>query len=329
MTSTLQRRTKSKNIAPPALKKLVTISDKLEYKIITDADINLTEEEAVKFLELESFEGERAVRDRHVQFLYDEYNSGRFLWHNVILASAELEGKRYRINGQHTCWMRFGIPAKDAPKECIVRWMHYKVNTGEQLRALYCVFDRGAPRTPGHLSKVILLGGEAAHGIAPSYIPKLVSGYALWTEQSQSRRATQNVSEITAKIEKAHPELFSAVASFFVEHYDYGVIIRRNSVIASMFATFDRVVKPSLEFWGPVFTGIGFEQTDDPRYVLKNWLETHGHSSAYAGISKSAIVPVEGAHRLCINAWNHWRSGNKINALKLPSVDGPRPKVKN
>jgi len=313
---------------PKIITKKTTLAEKLEYKIISDAKLNLTKKQAYEFLELETFEGERPVREQHVQFLFDEFKSGRFLWHNVSIASAKLGEKTYRINGQHTCWMRVNIPDAEDPKDATVLHREYKVNSGEQLRALYSAFDRGAPRTSGHLGKVLLIGSQVIDGLQPSSLPKLIAGYRLWTDEAGWRTSARsgNVTEITARITKLHPVLFNIVGNFFRMNYDFSMrVIQRSAVIAAMFATFDKSVKPSGEFWEPVFKGLGFESVHDPRYVLKKWLDEHGHS--YYGVG-SKPVSQEAAFRVCILCWNHWRQGTQIHHLKTPATDDDRPKVR-
>ena len=74
-----------------------TFAPALKYKIISDEEINLTKAKAYEFLELKSFSGERAVREQHVQFLFDEYTSSRFLWQTTsqpVLLACDPQQKR-------------------------------------------------------------------------------------------------------------------------------------------------------------------------------------------------------------------------------------------
>lgn len=314
---------------PTIVTKKTSIAEKLEYKIVSDEKINLTAEQAYKFLELETFEGERPVRESHVQFLFDEFKSGRFLWHNVTIASAKLENRTFRINGQHTCWMRALIPTSESPRDATVRFIEYKVNSGEQLRALYSAYDRGAPRTIGHLGKVLLLGSQCSDGVWPTAIPKLVAGYRMWTDALNWRMSAGNASiaEITSRIEKLHPELFNVIGNFYRTTFEFAPrIIQRAAVIGAMFATFDKGIKIATEFWEPVIKGIGFDSVHDARYMLKKWLDEHGHSLYHAG---SKPVSQEASFRVCIQCWNHWRQGNKVHSIKTPKTDDDRPKVRS
>ena len=313
---------------PTIITKKTSIAERLEYKILSDEDVNLNKKKAYDFLELETFEGERPVREAHVQFLYDEFKSGRFLWHNVSIASAKLGDKVFRINGQHTCWMRVCIPDAEDPKDATVRHLEYKVQSGGQLRALYSAYDRGAPRTVGHLGKVLLIGTTVVEGVWPTAIPKLLAGYRMWTDEKSWRFSAGNASiaEVTSRVSKLHPDLFNMVGNFYRLNFDFGPrVIQRAAVIGAMFATFDKNVKGSIEFWEAVIKGLGFSGTRDPRYVLKNWLDEHGHSYYGKG---SKPVSAETSFRTCLLCWNHWRQGNEMHKINPPKTDEDRPKVR-
>ena len=59
-------------IKVPVKQRSASFSPPLKYKIASDEEINLTKARAFQFLELKTFEGERPVRERHVQFLFDD-----------------------------------------------------------------------------------------------------------------------------------------------------------------------------------------------------------------------------------------------------------------
>lgn len=305
---------KEKAIKIPVKQRLSSFSDPLVYKILSEKNINLSRTRAFEFLELETFPGERAVREKHVQFLFDEWAAGRFLWHNVSLASAKLGDKIYRINGQHTCWMRVNIPTekdKDVKAECMDRL--YQVDSEEQLRNLYSAFDRGAPRTTGHVSKVMLMGGKAARELNPSILGKLVAGFRLFFCEDW-HTVNINPNDLTGMIEQNYCELFNLVGRFVQIHYDENRLCLRAAVIGAMFSTFERNVKASDEFWGAVWSGIGLETKFDARWRLKNFIDTHSHGDT--GIGGEHKIGKEDLYRVCIAAWNRWRAGEEVGVLR-------------
>lgn len=283
----------------------------VEYKIATDEQINLTKTEAFRFLEMQTFDGERKVRDLHVQYLMDEWNGGRFLWHHVMLGIAVLDGVNYRINGQHTCWMRVNIPQASEPVKATVRCITYKVQSSEQLRSLYSVFDRNAPRNASHIAKVMLGDTPAGRSIPRGYIGQLVGGFRLFFSEREDNR--MSIDEMVGMISKNYEALFSVVGQYYTTHYSDHEFIRRQAVIAAMFSTFSKAVQKSEEFWSPVFNGIALTTKTDARYQLRNYLLTHGHSTKRGDLEK---VSKEDAYRTCVNAWNKYRAGEAVSILR-------------
>ncbi len=296
----------------------------LKYKILSDEEINLTKAAAYHFLELESFPGERPVRERHVQFLFDEWSANRFLWQNIIIASAKVAGSdvEYRINGQHTCWMRVSVHERYEPLDCRVRAMCYQVQNDEQLRALYSVFDRGAPRTQGHIGQVILMGTKAGEGINKRFMGALVGGFKLYWGGESGRRAELSMNDWCGIIENNYSTIFNVVGRYFSNRCQSLAWMRRASVIAAMYFIFEKNVEAADEFWSRVIDGVNLTSKGDPRWQLRNYLMTHGHS-VVGGLEK---VGTEDMLRICINMWNNWRSGKEITVVK-PLNERPQAKA--
>lgn len=321
---TEKKKQTERELKVPVKQKSTTFSPPLAYKIISDGEINLTKERAYAFLELKTFEGERAVRERHVQFLFDEWSGNRFLWQNIILASAKIAGEpeEYRINGQHTCWMRVNVPERYEPLDCKVRTTVYSVDNEEQLRTLYSVFDRGAPRTQGHIGTVLLLGSDAADGVGKYLFTLLISGFKIFWSPSKWKRESMSINDWCGMIDNNYPTLFNMVGRFIALHLEASKWMKRSSVTAAMFATFDKNVQGSEEFWGTVFSGINLKSKTDPRYQLRDYLMTHGHSMVGGNIK----VSQDEMFCVCLTQWNHWREGKTVSHVKAVTE---RPKVKS
>lgn len=290
------------------------IAEKLVCDIVTDRKINLTIEKAYQFLELDTFQGERQVNERHVQALYNAFSSGRFMWEHVNIAICNCEGKTYRLNGQHTCWMRVNAP-KDI--DAMVREITYSVKDEAALRALYSTFDQNKQRTPGHIMKALLVGTPVAADVWPSIIGILSAGLKFWLyEKAKSGTAlTVTVPDIAQIITFKYPDLFKQVGLFMQSQYDTYIPSRRKSVIAAMFATFSASPPKAVEFWRPVCEALGFAGKDDARWQLRRFLDTHRVSSKGTA-SSGNICNEEDLYRICINAWNKWRKGEAVQSLR-------------
>jgi len=288
------------------------LAEALHYKVLSDRKINLTSAKAYEFLEMPTFNGERPVNERHVQVLYNAWASGRFIWDHVMLALCDCDGKRYRINGQHTCWMRVNI---EKEIDAQVREVLYKVDEESQMRAIYSTFDQNKTRTQGHIIKALTIGTPATTDLWSSAISKLGSGLKFWLYEKEAWQIAP--SGVAALIEDKFPELFKLVGLYWQSHYDENMFLRRNAVTAALFATFDAAPTKAAEFWNPVNNGLGMTDKEDPRYQLRRWLEDHCQSLKGRQAGKS-VVNAEETYRVCILAWNKWRKGEKaVGAFRM------------
>jgi hypothetical protein len=301
----------------------LNISAKLHYEIISDKKSKMTRARAFEFLELDTFEGERRVIDNHVQFLYNQWSTGRFMWEHVIIGVCLLNDKYYRINGQHTCWMRVNIDEGWFAKNGYmpeVREITYKTKTEEDLRALYGTFDQNKIRSQGHIIRSALTGTSSTVDIWPSIISRLGQSMRLWLFEDNHVRRQVSGSDVAEIVSKEHSEVFRRVGLFSQQFYDGCPFSRRASVTAAMFATFDVAPKAAEEFWTPVLSGLQLQCKTDPRFQLRNFMMTTRQSME----GRFRAVSAEDAYRVCLMAWNKWRKGQEC--VKLMVVD-KRPKV--
>jgi hypothetical protein len=307
---------KKTDVPAVAVKQPANIADKLDAEIVSDRRINLTKDRAYKFLELKTFQGERQVNERHVQHLYNAWVSGRFMWEHVIIATCECEGTTYRLNGQHTCWVRVNI--ENDGVDANVREIVYRVKDQANLRALYSTFDQNKARTQQHIIRALLVGTPTTADIWPSVIGNLASGLRFYLYEKE----TQDVStaDVAELISGKYSDLFKQVGLFYQNHYDTYFPIRRKAVISAMFATFDAAPQKSQEFWGPVCDALGFIGKGDARWQLRKFLDSHHQSKASKGVrlgrTTGGYVSDEDHYRICIQAWNRWRKGEEVAVLK-------------
>lgn len=297
-------------------------AESIKYRLISDQMINLTKTKAFEILEYDTFSGERPVREHHVQHLYDEWLAGRFLWHQAMVAHGivmeqQPDGTRaphvYRLNGQHTCWMRVNIPKEKEPSVAKVRQLIYECRDMDGLREIYSVIDRNASRTDGHITKVLLADVGAASSIPISYINRLVGGLRVWLWEGQwDRKFKGNPQEVAALVQVKYPELFRIVGCFFQVKYAEWPPIRRSGTVAALFATFQKAGGDAANFWEAVCSGLNFETKSDPRYQLRVFCDQHSHNVN----SKNDVVSREDLYRICINMWNHWRKGEPVSVVR-------------
>ncbi len=291
------------------------IAEQLDVKIISDKQVNFSKKKAYEYLELDTFQGERAVNERHVQFLYSAWAAGRYQWSHVIIALCQCEGKTYRINGQHTSWMRVNLPDDYFIKrgeEPRVREIVYSAANESQMRTLYSSFDQNKTRTPSHVFRALMAGTKQAEDLWPSSLNMLSAGMKHWLFEFKDRWMI-NANDISALVADKHEQLFRIVGLYIQQHYAEQVWLRRAGVVAALFATFDKAGGKAPEFWDSAITGLGLTDKTDPRYVLHEYLGTHGQGRNTASTARGLrnLTNAEDTYRICILAWNKWRKGEK------------------
>lgn len=296
---------------------------KLKIEVVSDQQVVLDHTKAVEYLDLPIFPGEREITESHCQFLYDEMRKGTFNSLLVILSTATLDGIRYKINGQHTCWAVLAMPPSYSLR---VREIAYRVASREQLKLLYGTYDRLRARSDSHVTKVFLADTPLTEGLWMSEVPRLVNAFRHWhiTADTASRRVSPE--QLAATIQAGFTDVFRAVAGFVQANHKASPLVRRTAVQAAMFATFHKLPTKAAEFWQPVADGINLSSKTDPRYVLRDTLQKLlTVSSTTRGGKGVRVVTAEDQYRLCILAWNKWRSGEQARgALRTP---GDRPRV--
>lgn len=294
-------------------------AESLDKQVISKRSVTLNAQYAERHIDLPRFRGERPVSESHVQFLRDEMAAGNFNEDIVTLATAELNGTTYAINGQHTCWAVVSMPGDYAIK---VQEIRYRVNSQEQLRKLYATFDRLMARSDQHITQIHLVDMPEVAGVAPSVVKLLVPGFKFWQFENDRERGRYSPEQIATLIRTQYGDTFRRVAKFWSEKNSPH--LKRAPVFAAMFAIFDRwKTDQPVEFWTAVADGIAIESKTDSRYRLREFLNS---ISMRASETKKRVVATEDVYRISVTAWNKWRAGEPVLAALRAPAD--RPKVR-
>lgn len=288
---------------------------KLKATVTSDKTVTLDHQKAIAYLDLPIFPGEREVADSSVQLLYDEMRKGTFNSLLVILSSAVLSGVRYKINGQHTCWAVLAMPPSFSLQ---VREIEYRTTNDEQLKLLYSTYDRLRARSDTHITKIFLAGTPLTEGLWMSEIPRLVSALGLWNLNDNQRRRVSPEQMITA-IQRDHSEVFRRVALYRQNNFQ-APPVKRQPVIAAMFATFEKLPTKAEEFWQPVLDGTHLSSKMDPRWQLRDLLNSTSIRGSQSTARAGRIMSAEDLYRTCLLAWNKWRKDEPVRvSLRVPA----------
>lgn len=289
---------------------------------IASAGLRLIKEQKVifdhhlceKIIGYREMPGDRCLRPAHVQYLISAMMRGTFHPEWVRFIVCQWDSQAWRMNGQHCAMARLEMPA--VCKEIgSVGLMFYEADTFEAMRELYASIDRGAPRTRANILSSYLADTEQFADSTPTMVKLLGTALTLWLWEGTHEKGKHDADEVAYLMQHQHKALVCTVMAFCQEEpkvltNDY---MRRGAVVAAMFETFTKVYQPSVDFWTAVRSGIGFDSADDPRLRLRNFLMT----VKMGADAKQRTVKLDGEtiYRICINAFNRWRAGEKVKVL--------------
>lgn len=286
----------------------------IDYELIHDRREKFTMELAHRFIEMQTFMGERKLNDRHMDFLLEQAKQGKFLGDITALASCQCvwDNTERRLNGQHTSWMRTYMPADWSP---IVHVLKYRAMREEDFRALYASFDRIFVRSNKHVVTAELLGTSEFKELTSGVLSKLASGLRLWT--AERARDVRSVDKIVELMRTKHYKLTIEVSQFLVgiQPSNAAHMYNRVPVVAAMFASFNKSSQDSHKFWVMVRDG-GGDATHPAQALMKYLVKTTIRSDP-SDHSRFVSVTGEEMYRVCITAWNAFRRGDKLKLLKV------------
>lgn len=295
-------------------------------KVTSKNTVELTRKYAEAHIALPAFAGERDVRQSHVDMLLQHMQRGTFRpeWVKLMVCRCNEECRdigqemvksntRWRMNGQHTCWARLQMPED---YRCPVEVVNYTAETAYDMRMLYASIDRGAPRTRVHIMQSYLSGTPAFDGFNKACMAASASGLAHWQwgwSDNLKAAAGRDADVLAYLMQTEYYELTIRVLTFLSENHnvDRNFLLRRG-VVGAMYATYGKAVADSGKFWGPVATGVGIDNVNDPRLRLRNSLVT-------AVVPRGSVkqrYTAEDIYRWCITAWNAFREGRSLQIVR-------------
>ena len=270
---------------------------------------------AREFLGMKTYDRERKVRRRHVNYLVAAMERGTFRPEQVQLMSCEFDGDTYGVNGQQCGRARVNAASCPGGPVAVLR---YRAKTVEGLRKLYASVDRGAPRIRSHVV-ASYLGDEfdlttPQQQLLASSVLQLVGGRATDCEMDGDELATTMLgplNDICHATARLIPELITPESRH----------MKRAAVIGAVLATMQVDQGDAELFWRSVSTGLGFDRMSDPRVRLRNWLL---ETSILGNAQTKRHASREDMYRVCLPLWNAWRQNESIQIVRIPR-DRPDP----
>ena len=254
--------------------------------------VPLTRDLASQFASMERWSGERPLKPRRVSELKNKIERG--LFHSPEWAVAFLNGKQYRMNGQHSSHALVESNGS-FPNNLVVKIEEFSVDSENELGELFAQFDTG-----GRSSNDITGAGTILLKDIPIRArTALASGmfYAL-SDFSKNGTAEQRVSAIHSDHEFAR----WAASNMTAPH------IARVPVFAAAFMMWRANQSACREFWRLVASEEYPAPFHATRTVARELRDLRSKRK-----STSAAKEVCGR---CVSGWNAWREGREVRYTK-------------
>jgi hypothetical protein len=253
---------------------------------------------------------ERDINPQRIAMLQKKAEAGllvTFHW-----ATAKMNGKTLRMNGQHSSTVLAGLNG-EFPKDLYVHLDDYEVDGPGGLAELFRQFD---DRKSGRSSSDV---AGAYQGLIPqlSPVPKQVAKLGVeavnWWKRAVAGEPSFSGDDMyeTFNQPAIHPFLLWLGELFSIKTPE----MKMAQVVAAMYSTFIANPDEARKFWDQVARG-GVEFEDNaPATVLDGWLKN---------IKEGEIVDLKPAelYQGCIHAWNAYRDGKTIKDVKHDTRKG-------
>jgi hypothetical protein len=282
------------------------------FRLINSEVKTLTKEFAEYFRGLEPSPTERELNPSRLAHLRAKADAGQLI--TFGWSTAKVGGKTVRMNGQHSSNMLCELNGS-FPTGLKVHLDEYQVDTPDGLAILFRQFDdRKSGRSPADVSGAYQGLHEALRNVPHAFAKIGVEGVAWY------RREIDKTSNITADDryvlfgeQALHGFLCWLGELFSIKTPE----LKRMTVVAAMYGTFTKNEKEAQKFWGQVARG-GVEYEDDaPATVLDAWLKAMAEDKR----TSERLVPAN-YYQGCIYAWNAYREGRAISAIKCKTDKG-------
>jgi len=267
------------------------------FELMSSTTIPLTKELVAEFAKMEPSPTERGLHRPRLIDLKEKFDNGLtvpFLW-----ATAECNGKQYRINGQHSVTVLKQANGK-FPEGVTVHRDHYKCETEDGLIMLFRQHDpRGSGRSPGDVA-----------GTYQGFEPDLIN-----VPRPLAKQAIEGVAWYLKEVEGLAPRKGDDRYGYFHNdqyhpflHWVAGIFsvktpeLRRVQILSAMFGTWNANQEEAETFWDEVARGGDASSEDAPTSKLDAWLK--------ATQAKEVKVKPAPLYQGCIFVWNAYRRGD-------------------
>lgn len=271
--------------------------------------IPLTRDAAEEIASLPHFEGDRPWDStegrRRMNWLEDRVIDGRFFpprW-----ATAELDGKVYRVNGGTSSHMLVGLNG-EFPNGLVALVDRFRCKSMHDVADLFDQFDhRKSSRTLTQKVRAHKPAEDVLRDVSPTDIHNAVVGIAAVNENFGPLDEDERL-----KLIHRYPEYIAWAAPFMRRRF-----LKGRGVSAAIFASYRTDAIYAKGFWGECSeeSNPNFKH---PTRVLAKFLRDH------YGAKPEKRFPARVVYTKCVHAWNAARSGGTTALKVYKSTDLPQ-----
>jgi len=275
------------------------------FELIETQVLALTLELAKEFRAMRGSPTERALNPGRVEHLRQKAFDNRlipFMW-----ATAELDGRTYRMNGQHSSEMLCTLDGMFPPNGTVFM-SKYKVPNKAGLALLFRQFDdRKSGRSTADVAGAYQGLVDELKDIPREKGKTAIDGIAWYMAAVQGLPVARGDDKYDLFNNAGLHPFIHWIADLFTSKTPE--LEKHPPVIAAMFGTYEANTSEAKRFWDEVARS--GDQFDDnaPSTVLDNWLRVN-HEKPDPDIKQANVY--QGA----VFAWNAYRAGKQIPAIR-------------
>lgn len=280
------------------------------FRLLTADVVDLTPDVLKEFRGLDASATERELDKTRVKYLNDKVIDGlavSFRW-----ATAKLNGKTIRINGQHSSIMLEQMLSTlgQMPPGLKVLREHFEVRDLDSVALLFQQYDaRGSSRDVADIAGVYQAIHDELNEI-PRPIGRLAIEAYVWFQRSVQQLPNIPVGDGVYTLFGDHG-LYPYIKWLAELHTVKTKELKNKAVMAAAFGTFETNERGARDFWDSVSRGGDPDEEDQPESVLDKWLiEMTDPKKRPDGFG------VKNLYQGCVYAWNAVRDNKRINSIR-------------
>jgi hypothetical protein len=281
------------------------------FKLISSETKPLTPELAQTFKAMLPSPTERAFDPARAKMLREKAEAGQlitFLW-----AKAKMGDKEYRVNGQHSSAVLTELNGQ-FPQGLKVHMDTYEVNSPDGLASLFRQFDsRKSGRTPTDVSGAYQGLYADLADVSRGAAKLAVEGVAWFDRHVEGLPAPKGDDIYTLFGKTALHSFIKWIGEVFSIKTPE---LRKQTIVAAMYGTFDKNEAEARKFWREVSRG-GVEFEDNhPTTVLDTFLKSALEDKRKMDLKSPSF------YQASIYAWNAYRENKVITSVKYDTRKG-------